>query len=407
MIKSTCKYLFLFFVFLTIYSCGVEQKEVEFSFYVNKTVNKSIPDKIIELCNPYANNNCGIDYIIGNSSKIIKIQSQNLYHVLEITGQRTAKQTKRRIKSILSQIELDDAFIKNDEFSLSDVTSLIRDKQLETSSVFFFNKKSNKGPVLLDEFRFQSFNDLKVLRDSISERICKYELEQVVIFYNLPTGDNLSNNCFEKCKDVKRSPVCGDGKEFPNRCLAECNGAVDITSLPCVNASVYEVPELDDELLKSEADGFINNFFDYLNDISEGTDYRKDALALFINNGEEVTVEMNNAGSDEIFKVSLESYLDDVYRRADRLEFKIGNVSFGEFATKTEAGTDFPRTIVKGKFDQEYKRYDRSLGTVKYSDKTKKGIEVIARLEKAKDGEELVYRAYLSNIKVNQKAVAN
>lgn len=423
--------LCLIIICTAAFSCGgggEKSDGVHFDFYFDKNIFQSekIPADLISLCYPYEREICIEAALkalnLGDETKLIALHPEENKVAEHLILKRNAAEKlagavfdKTYIDNKLKNtFELPETFNSTEEVQLtkSDIELSLTDRGLGPNDpVFFFSEYSSESTVELLGHYFPVFHTIEELRDSIAARMCDKAPERVSVFYELSMlSSGLAENCDCPEEEIGKN-VCGDGIPYRCRTKAVCAGAIDIVEGPCeVIMTDFEIPPLDKDLLKEEAKGFVNTFYDYINEISKGVDHRDAAKKLFIDNGKDVTVEISNKGSDLIKTYSLTAYLNYFYNLQNinqEVKIDISSIEMDD-AFESMMDGDFPMHKNKARIEQEYNKYqkfDSKMGKLLYSDNTGKGVEFIARLAESPGSGKLEWRVYLSKITVERNAI--
>ena len=421
------------FLFLAVLlgSCGGDEGEsgdvaIHYDFYFDTNIfdANQLPNSLVSICYTQDLTNCPgsavTRFFAGEETKLIAMGTDASSPTEQLILEKNLAEQLAGIavnkaymdSKLKTDFELYEEFTGLDgvDYSSTDVELFLTDRNISRNhQLFFFSEYSQDDYVTMFSREFQIFHDVETLKDSIAGRVCRGKVERISILYELSFLGGEQNVAGCDCSEEKEV-VCGDGILYRNRCKAECAGALNISLGPCDKMVDLEIPVLDEEKIKSEARGFIETFYDYLNEISKGIDVRAEAKSLFLNNGEGVSIQLNNKNSDLIRTVSLDSYLNYLYGLGDKnqtVRIKIGSIQLDQPFEDMMDG-DLPMESIMASIEQDYHRYsyvDKKVGKLLYADKTGKGVEIIARLSENPGSGNLEWRVCLSNISVEKKAI--
>ncbi len=389
---------------------------ISMDFYVDQSFypeTQMLPEEFIEICFPYSQAvDCGTegfsDFYVDDKSQLFRLDiiPQNMKKQLFLEKNAAENLTgvtisKEYVKDKLGDFRISESFRSHGSVTLNrdDVEVCLTNNKVNTKEnvVFVFAQYGDAKSLKLLDKVYPVINSVEALRDSIASALCKKSYKKIIVLYELSLLQSSNCECPESIEKV-----CGDGIMYLNRCKAECAGATVITDGPCTGTKSV----LDAVTFQEEAEAFISIFYDYLNEIAKGVDKIEDALNLFENNGIGVTVETNNKNSDIILTRTLEEYLQYLFEtpvRREEIKIRIEDLVFDEDLKMVPNG-DIHDVVTKGTYDQKYERIKIGKVNFEYSDSTKKSIEVIAKLTKNNGSEEVVWRAYLSHIRVEENA---
>lgn len=394
---------------------GSSDGKIHYNFFTDGTSffnSSNINGGIIELCSPYDYKNCSnnsLSFVAGDETKLIRIgQSGTIteQEVLKLNGieKRTGINVdKGYLKDKFSDLKPNEEFLKEqDPAQLSTIEKAINDYISTDDIVFVYASSASQSEISILGKTLPVFHSIPELKDSIGSRLCKTNKNEVSIIFELSLFTNSDYKCTEEEK--KEQDVCGDGSLYSSICRAKKAGAQNIHVGRCKDD--IPLPPLDKEKLQTEAEGFINNFYEYLGELKEGgSDLKKDVMSIFIDDGQDVQVEISNKGNSLNDSMTLSAYLDDFINKGHLRVVTVKNIVFDEsFGSIPDGDINLP--VITAHVEQNYKRYDRKLGKGKvvYEDTTGKGIEIIARLVESPGSGKLEWRAFLSNITVEKKA---